>query len=409
MKKLQALGLMLFAFATSTFAQDSTKKIGIELYGFVRSDAIVDTRQSETIREGGIMMYPKAPDYDAQGRDVNERVFTTFYVLHTRLAGKISGPDVFGAKARALFEGEFFGLADTDVNGYRVRHAFVELDWGKTQLLFGQFWHPMFQLETVPTQNFAAPFVAYSRNPQFRLTHRMGDVQFLAAALMQTDFKSFGPDPATGKPVRNAVFIRNAGIPEIDAQVSLALGKGSVIGVGGSMKSLLPKLKNELGATGNAITSFNGLVFGKFNLDLVTFRFHAMYGQNLADLTVIGGYAVKSADTTAYTNINSLSVWGELSTGKDITVGLFFGYVKNLGTDDPALRNMNKIYAMGANVDNVLRVSPFLHVNTGRMRFFLETEYTGASYGSFKDDHLLMDNFVKVSNVRTDLGVFYYF
>jgi hypothetical protein len=378
----------------------------------------MDTRQSETLREGGIMMYPKAADMDAQGRDANDRRFLTFYALHTRLSGAISGPDVLGATASAYMEGEFFGMADTDVNGFRLRHAYAKLDWGSTQLLFGQYWHPMFDtpsfgVQTHPQFNFASPFIAYSRNPQIRLTHEMSSLQFMAAALMQTDFKSFGPDPSTGKPVRNAVFIRNAGIPELDVQIAGNLGKGTVAGVSGSMKSILPRLKNEQGATDNMITSFTGQFFCKIEFAPISLRMHALYGQNLADLMLLGGYAVKAADTTEYTNIKAAALWAELSYGtqnKDpLVVGLFFGYDKNLGTDDAALTNPNKIYAMGANVDNVMRVAPHVQITISKIRFVAEIEHTIAKYGTYKDDRLRMDNLKSYSNTRFDLAVFYLF
>ena len=53
---------------------------------------------------------------------------------------------------------------------------------------------------------------------------------------------------------------------------------------------------------------------------------------------MLGGYAVKSIDTTSgieqYTDLKCLSGWIDLSTGKEIEFGLFAGYSKSLGATD---------------------------------------------------------------------------
>ena len=93
--------------------------------------------------------------------------------VQTRLVGKITGPDAFGAKTSGYIEAEFFGTSDADVNGFRLRHAYVKLNWTTTELLIGQFWHPMFITESFPevvSFNTGAPFQPFNRSPQIRVT-----------------------------------------------------------------------------------------------------------------------------------------------------------------------------------------------------------------------------------------------
>ncbi|MCB0316360.1 MAG: hypothetical protein KDH84_24420, partial [Calditrichaeota bacterium] len=103
-------------------------------------------------------------------------------------------PDAFGAKASGVIEGAFFGHTNDDINGFRLRHAFVKLAWEKTALYFGQYWHPMFVTAVFPgvvSFNTGVPFQPFSRNPQFRLEQTMSSsAKFIVALLSQRDFAS---------------------------------------------------------------------------------------------------------------------------------------------------------------------------------------------------------------------------
>lgn len=59
-----------------------------------------------------------------------------------------------------------------------------------------------------------------------------------------------------------------------------------------------------------------------------------VYGQNLTDLLMLGGYAVSAVDTSTgyeqYTTLNTFSIWTDISYGKEIQPGLFAGYTKIL-------------------------------------------------------------------------------
>ena len=103
-----------------------------------------------------------------------------------------------GRRRLDFIEGEFFGTSDADVSGFRVRHAFLKLDWQSSSLLIGQFWHPMFVVEMFPgvvSFNTGAPFQPFARNPQIRFTHSFGDVKTHRGGDVATGF----PEQRTGR------------------------------------------------------------------------------------------------------------------------------------------------------------------------------------------------------------------
>jgi hypothetical protein len=124
---------------------------------------------------------------------------------------------------------------------------------------------------------------------------------------------------------------------------------------------------------------------------------------------MLGGYAVKTLDTLSgyeeYTPLSCLSVWGEISTGKEIEFAVFSGYAKNLGAKDNIV---GSYFGRGTNIENVFRVSPRIQFNSGKTRISTEVEYTSAGYGNAKDSNKGKVEKVKnITNVRV-LAAFYF-
>ena len=378
---------------------------GIKFSGFVRGDMIYDSRQCVRAREHAIMLFPRSENIPmGQTDDINANGSMTMFVLHTRVRGLISGPDAFGAKTRAFVEGEFFGMSDNDAGGFRVRHAYMDLDWGKTDLRFGQYWNPMLVVDVLPNFNFSSPFLAYGRRPQLRLTQQLGKFELSGTASWQSDFKSKGPGPDDEHPVVSSNdFIRNAKMPSLNLHM-MYRGETFLCGLAGDYKKLRPTLASD-----ETIGSYSGLGYMKITTKPVVFKLQGLYTQNMTDCVMLGGYAVRAADESKYTNLNIVSAWTEISTGEDIKLSLYAGYSKNLGTDDAAVIDKNKIYALGANIDNLLRVAPSVIVKSGSMKFVTELEYTAAEYGDFKNDKLELGNLQKVDNIRLNIALIYLF
>jgi hypothetical protein len=416
------LGIVLAAaLAAPGWTQDKDKDkdkdkekpaFGISFSGFVKTDLLYDSRQAVNLREGHYLLYPKPVQTDADGRDVNAASSFHMLSIQTRLLGKITGPDAFGAKTSGLIEAEFFGTSETDLNGFRLRHAFVKLAWKSTELLVGQYWHPLFVTESYPevvSFNTGAPFQAFNRSPQIRLTQQLGRWSLIATALAERDFVDNGPEGAS------SIYARNAGWPEFNLRLqylwTCPAGCEFLAGGGADYRTVRPRLVTSAGYAADAtVSDWAGQVYFKLRTKAATLKAEAFYGQDPHPLTMIGGYAVTEVadavrDIVAYSPYEVFSCWSELmSNGTTFQAGLFAGYSQNLGTSGSIV---GAKYGRGLDIDALYRVAPRILINSGKVRLAAEVEYTAAAYGTADESGRVKDT-RWAGNLRV-LGAVYYF
>ncbi len=411
--------IMLILSSSVILAQkpEEEKKFGISFSGFVKTDAFFDTRQTVSIREGHFMLYPADVKEDSNGDDINASPQFNILSIQSRLTGKITGPDAFGAKTSGVIEGAFFGHSESDINGFRLRHAFVKLNWENCELLAGQYWNPMFMAQAFPeviSFNTGVPFQPFSRNPQLRYTRNMGNFSASLTAYTQRDFTSTGPAGAS------SIYMRNAAIPAVNFQMSYSPAETkNVFGAGWDHKTLVPEIQTNLGhKTNTSISSMSATAYSKLVFDKFTWKLQAILAQNAHDITGIGGYAVKfdSYDTLTgkreYTNFNTGTLWTEVYySAEKLQAGIFAGYTKNLGTSDQMMTGTGNVFARGSNIEYVYRISPRIAFKQGKTTIALEVEYTTAAYGkpSDIDDMGKFTASEEVSNVRGLLAFIYNF
>jgi hypothetical protein len=414
---MAAVGLALFlAAAPRAQGQSEEKKpaFGISLAGFVKTDLFYDTRQNVSVREGHFLLYPKGPLLGPDGDDVNDRDSFNILSIQTRIGGRITGPDALGARTSAYIEAEFFGASDADVNGFRLRHAYLKLAWPRSELMIGQSWHPMFPAESFPdvvSFNTGAPFQPFNRSPQVRFTQTFGKMSLTATALSQRDFVSTGPEGPS------SVYLRNAALPEFNLKIQVASKNGArktetVAGLGADVMRIAPRIVTAAGyETEESLTGLAAMAFFKRRWPKWTWKAEASWGENLHHLTLLGGYGVEGVVDPvrldwAYTPIAALSLWTEIMTnGATWQTGVFAGYSKNLGSPHEIT---GATYARGADIDELYRLSPRLVCNVGKMRFAGEIELTGASYGT-PDAFGEVRNAAFVRNLRLLLAAYYFF
>lgn len=412
MKRIIITSVLLTALSVTLLSQEPDPSWGIKLSGYVKNDIFFDTRQSTAsngLREGHFYLYPDNVLSDAEGHDINANPSFHMLSIQTRIKGDISGPDAFGAKTSGLIEAEFFGTSEADLNGFRLRHAYVKLDWPKTSLLTGQFWHPMFPVESFPgtiSFNTGAPFTPFSRNPQVRLTQKLGPVSLSLIAYSQRDFTSAGPDGNSNK------YLRNSGVPGLHFQLRIPAGDNFTAWAGVDYKKLRPELKTGLnGESNSTVGGYSAFVNLKIRTKPLNVSLMGVYGQNSSDLMMIGGYAVSgiSGDYDqykTYTTLNTANFWADLTTnGKKISFGFFSGFSKNLGAGDAIL---GSTYGRGNNIDYLLRFSPRIIFTGGRFSFGTEVETTTAAYGTSGSDGKVT-NASNVTNLRILLSTIYRF
>ncbi len=389
--------LLFYSICANAQHQTEVSKFGISFSGFVKTDVFYDTRQTSSIREGHFLLFPENVSYDANNEDINAKPSFNILSIQSRLKGAISGPSAFGAKTSGVLEADFFGNSGSgleDVNGFRLRHAFVKLNWKNTELLAGQYWHPLFIAEAFPgviSFNTGTPFQPFSRNPQIRVTQKIGVLSLIGCVFSQRDFQSFGPSVVDSKSTSSSMFMRNSGIPNVNFQLQFKPDSTEhIFGIGVDYKTVLPEMSTVSNTkytkykSNNTLGSISAIGYAKFNFKPITFTLEGVYAQNASDIVMIGGYAVKEVTDTMgrkeFKNINTGSVWTDIQTnGKVFQIGLFAGYTKNMGSTDSIKTTI--FYSRGSNIDNIYRIAPRVVFISGKLNIAVEIEHTVANYG----------------------------
>ncbi len=409
MRKLALLAFVMVAvFAAEAQTKKKNAPVEATIKGYVHTLTTYDTRQTISAREGHVLLFPKQENFDKNGKDINAQSSFNMAVIQSRVGLHLKGPQILGAKTTGLLEAEFMGNSEKDVNGLRVRHAFVNLSWGKNSLLIGQTWSPMFTVEVLPGQvgtNSGLPFKPFARNPQIRFTHQTSHWKLLAALMTQRDYVSKGTQGASNQ------YLRNATLPILQGQVHYYFGK-HLIGASGEIKTIQPAFVTDKGYKTDAkISSWAVMAYTKLQLSPITFKLQGTYGSNLTDMLMTGGYAAKTYHQTTgiahYTLINVLAGWCDINYQHNkFGFGVFAGYSKNFGASSDIVPN--KIYSRGANIDQLYRIAPRITTQIKNMKIQLESEYTAAAYGIIANDATVKQT-SWVANNRISLAIYYFF
>ena len=377
------LTLTSFLLLIPALAQENSSQLKFQLYGFVRSDFFYDSRQSTTAIEGLFFLYPKDKELDAVGNDLNANPVSGFYSLATRTGVDISGLRAFNADVTARMETDFAGFSGS-VTLLRIRLAFIRMNWNKSSLLIGQNWHPLFQT-LIPRQitlSAGAPFQAFARSPQIRYDYRLNNFTLSAAGIYQFQHTSAGP---IGK---SNVYQKNALLPELTAVVDYT-NQSINTGIGVNLLTLKPRLSSQIDdriyKVDENLSSLSFQAYLRYTENLFSIGLKTTYGQNNGNLTMLGGYGIKSIDPETgkqeYTNFNFSSSFLNLSYGNKYRGNLFVGYTKNCGTDHALVEN-SPIYGDGMTIDNLTRLAGTFSYHIPHFMLGVEYEYSIANYGS---------------------------
>lgn len=411
MRRLNTLIGILLLVLQGLSASAQSNDWGIRFSGFVNAQAFYDTRQIVEARAGMVSLFPKNAKYDREGDDINARPQFNQAAMTTRLRGTITGPDALGAKTLGVIETDFTGSSNADNNGLRLREAWVQLSWKHIDLMLGQYWHPMYVPEVRPKTiglNLGAPFHPFARHNQLRLTWKISDFRIIGVAASQRDYASSGPKG------RSPVYLRNAVMPNLDLQLQWQPGK-HIVGAGVDYKVIQPRLSVEfpgqgLYKTNEKVRSRAITAFAKIELKPLLIKAQVVYGENLTEFIMLGGYIEKSIDSVGhnitYTPTTQISAWMDLSTtGKRFKFGLLAGYAKNYGYHGPAA---GAYYGLGQDIAFIYRASPRFEWYSGRFMLGLELEYTVAAYGKPDTNGMVQDT-KEFGNLRCLAAAFYFF
>lgn len=404
---------------TKTAEASKESSVKVNFYGFIRHDAFYDTRQNIGAGENIVPLYPRDRALDINGVDINDAPKFHMLSVVSRAGINVKGPEVLGAKTNGILEGEFFGSTEAGINEFRLRHAYVTLDWKTTQLGVGQYWHPMVILDCLPNvvnYSTGSPIFALNRNPQIRLTQKLNEnFKIIAAINSQRDFTP------------NTTPYRDSGLPSSHLQIQYK-SKSFVAGLAGQYEILRPQLSsgNPPIVNKETVKSFTALAYARVITKPLMVSASVMMAQNAASLVMLGGFVGYSAPGTydLYRTMNTRSAWIDFqqTTDKKIAFGLYAGIVKNMGANNPVEDRVSTSYGVttswgavsatkGArSVDQLWRVVPRVDWSlskTIKLRF--EVENTVARWGDAQNNGRGIGNDFNATNNRFHLATFFMF
>lgn len=386
------------------------KKVHFKPYGFIRNDFYYDSRENFETASGLFYIIPKDENLNEFGEDLNGVPSSRFLSIATRLGVNVSASLSPDCDILAKVETDFAGYS-ASTTMFRIRQAFLKLNWKKCSLLAGQTWHPMFG-DVVPTvQSLAtgSPFQPFNRSPQVRFdwTNRLFRLSF--SALYQFQYTSLGPG---GK--ASADYQVKSKVPECYLGFDWRRD-GWLWGGGVSFMRIAPRTSVTLNAgTDSASTHSVDEYLNSFAANLYlqyvspakghfTVKAKTIFGSNLSHLLLLSGYGVSKVNddgSQSYTNIYNSTSWLNVTYGEKLQFGVFLGYMKNLGSDEP-LVSASDTYIFGYNnVGATWRVAPMVCYNLRHWSFGVEYERTSVAYGTLNLDSGRVEDTEWVPNNR---------
>lgn len=404
--------LILSLLIIVSFPVFSQKKdFSYQFYGFVRGDLFYNTRANMAPVDGNFYLFPLNESLDANGKDLNATPNGSFYTFTTRLGIDIQGPRIGTARSSAKIETDFGGFS-ASTTMLRIRQAYVALDWTRSQLLIGQTWHPLFGSVMPDLLNLStgAPFQPFNRSPQIRYQYKQDKLKFTASALWQLQYLSSGPKGMSED------YIKNSCIPELYAGVDFASGKEWLAGAGIHLISLTPRTvsdwEEKIYQVKERMTTYSYEAHARYAGENFSIAAKTIMASALDQTALIGGYGVKAIDPIngkqEYTPFRHSTSWLNITYGKKWKPGLFIGYTKNLGTNDP-LVSPDKVYGLGLTIDQLLTFNATFSYNLPNWMIGFEYCPATAWYGEICPQTGKVVNSQAITNHRVLGVVMYYF
>jgi hypothetical protein len=405
-------------------AVDEKNTQQVKFSGYVRHSTIYDTRQSQDVGEGMTVEFPLPQLLDIYGNDINNNGQCEMLNVQSRLRFDIQGPELGSAHSRGFVECDFQGREEIG-NLVKMRTAYVELIWGNSLFVGGQFDNPMYIAPYEPptlTPNWGVPFNPYGPNPQLHYMYTYKKFHFKATAITQLERESDGPFGASTQ------YLRDAMVPNLDAQLQWHPDERLFLATSINFKRLVPRLSatvnNQLFKVYESINSYSTFALLSFTLPEKNFRLSTkiIYGQNLREYEMFSGYAVATLNPITgkqtYTNLQAVGWWVDLDLKYRpwFNPGIFIGYTKNLGFTDCVESSLlvngavqpSLVYSRAPTLDNMLGIVPRIYWYIEQLTIGLELQYNRASFGTINPNGTICDA-TPVNFARVHLALFYNF
>ncbi len=334
-----------------------TSKFTLSIGGFAKLDYAYQTYDNGN--NGAIS--PNGPIPKA-GTAASTKDQSVLSARQSRFWLKSTGPTFLGAKTAALIEGDFYGdlNAAQESPGFRLRHAYLTMDWANTQLLFGQYWDT-WGPAIADTEDFRMGSATGSPNtprvPQIRLSQKVpfnadNSLKFILAVQDPQENQGNTQDitvtpTALDTPVKvgttpNAAltgYTFYGSVPNFDAQInfeSKALGVAPGL-MSTSMKPLTVSLfgmygSGKLAATGHAVDIYGYGVYTFVPIvKSVDGKSRAMTASLEAQGYISAGQSFNSSNAAATANSGTTAqkgygLYGQVKFFPNQDLGIIGGY-----------------------------------------------------------------------------------
>ncbi len=347
--------------------------VQIAVGGRVDVLAFYDTYASQTTRGGIHYYFPLAPLEGSAGVDVNEHGTMGFGVASSRLNAKFTAPDIFNAKTTAYFEVDFMGNSDNNINTIRVRHAWFNFAWVRSNLRLGQSYLMSVAEDISPdvvSFGGGSPFNPISRPIQIVYTYKLNDLFDVSAS------SSMGLSPRQG----------TSNVPEFQGRVRIDNKKNLIAGVVMGYMSVRPRtMTDDTLKAHSRVTAASLSVFGRYTFPSgYKLSAYSIWGENLSTMDMTGGYAKQLDDHSEdykYSPTRTWSGWLDMASPiikRHWQWGVFAGFQKNLGATKPI--DVNTAFIPWYGIDRLWRVAPRLYFIYNNVTFGFEYMYNRASW-----------------------------
>lgn len=397
--------LAIIGLVTGTLtaaADDSKKDFTFNFYGQVRADLFYNSRSNSETVDGLFYMYPHDHNYDNAGNDLNAHPDGGLYTMYSRVGVNVTGPRLAKGKiaTSACIEVDFRG-GGTTYYTVRMRQAYLNLAWSKSQLLVGQTWHPFYGdvAPDILNLNMGAPYQPFSRAPQVRYRFSDHNFRLTATLLWQSQYLSVGPaNDVTGttSSTKSQDFIKNSCVPEIVLGIDYKTDK-CIAGLGADITSIVPRTQATYnGVTTKVterITSLSAEAHFKYTPDKWLVSGKTILGSNFTQASGVGGYAITGIDGATgeqrYTPVKVSATWLNVAYGSKLRPALFLGYLKNLGAGQPVQQVIGTGISDG--LDQLVTASAELTYSLPHWKFGIEYMLCNAWYGTIGSEGRVSD------------------
>ena len=375
-------------------------------YGFFRTAAIFDTRDSKAGSEDMFYFRPLDHTFNFEGQDIYNSMSLKSYAITTRLGVNVTGYRYGAMKVDGKIETDFY-LMNGNTASLRLRHAYVDIYFDKLGYMenkfsfkVGQSWHPMAEdLPYCVNIETGAPFTPFNWSPQLMIEYTFAErIHYTLGALYPMQFLPTGP---LGE---SETYIKYGLIPELYGGMSYT-GKHFTAKAGVDFVGLKPRWRTltrdyvsedwyDRGTkVKDRLYMFSPFAYLQFEKGMFKINAKSVFAQGGDHLRLMGGYALydwRDIYDYKYTPLRSTVSFLSFSIGRKLQFMCMGGYMKALGTahnlsvDEEGYCRSEDIYYSSAGdkgIAQMYRVTPTIAFNAGKLTLAVEYNNTSVQYG----------------------------